>query len=105
LRTAAIEVLPFDALAGLLAGTVGHFITGTIGNPQEEHIEMTSISYSLSGHHGRRKMRRVSNGLPPVEDHTYVYLLAHADDGWAATDHLRGPCRYTLMVRRISKAD
>ncbi len=46
LRTAAIEVLPFDRWQDSWLGRLAPLIAGTIGNPQEEHIEVTSISYS-----------------------------------------------------------
>ena len=45
LRTAAIEVL-FDRWQDYWLGGLTDFIAGTIGNPQEEHIQVASISYS-----------------------------------------------------------
>src|SRR5437879_2158309 len=40
LRTAAIEVLPLNLWQDTCQGWLANFITGTLGNPEEEHLQM-----------------------------------------------------------------
>jgi len=100
LRTAAIEVLPFDRWQDYWLGRLTHFITGTIGNPQEEHIEVTSISYSAvrSSWEKENEKGGIQWGLRPWRTTPYVYLLAHAGrwDGRPLIT-FEGRAGYTLM--------
>ena len=100
LRTAAIEVLPFDAWQDYWLGRMAHFITGTIGNPQEEHIEVTSISYSAvrSSWEKENEKGAIQWGLRPWRSTPYLYLLAHAGrwDGRPLIT-FEGRAGYTLM--------
>jgi hypothetical protein len=80
LRTAALEVFPVDLWEDHWQGWFARFISGTIGNPEEEHIGITSISYSAV----RTSWERVNQdagiqwGLRPWRTNPYVYFLAHA---------------------------
>ncbi len=100
LRTTAIEVLPFDRRQDYWLGRMAHFITGTIGNPQEEHIEVTSISYSAvrSSWEKENEKGAIQWGLRPWRSTPYLYLLAHAGrwDGRPLIT-FEGRAGYTLM--------
>lgn len=80
LRTAAIEVLPVDLWEDHWQGWFSRFIAGTIGNPEEEHIQLTSISYSAvrSSWEGSNQAAAVQWGFRPWRTNPYVYFLAHA---------------------------
>jgi len=80
LRTAAAAALPLDAWEDHWHGWLGRLINGTIGNPEEEHVDMTSVSYSAV-----RSSWETSNerggllwGVRPWRTSPYVYFLAHA---------------------------
>ena len=100
LRTAALEVLPLDLWEDHWRGSLGDFITGTIGNPEEEHIGITSISFSAV----RTSWERVNKdagiqwGVRPWRTSPYLYFLAHAghfDGGSLIT--LEGRAGYTMF--------
>jgi len=80
LRTAAIEILPFQLWEDAWLSRVAGFIAGTIGNPQEEHIDVTSISYSDVRSNWERENEggKIQWGVRPWRTNPYVYLLAHA---------------------------
>jgi len=80
LRTAAIEVLPVDLWEDHWQGWFARFITGTIGNPEEEHVELTSISYSAVRSSWERSTPAagIQWGFRPWRTSPYVYFLAHA---------------------------
>ena len=80
LRTAAAEALPLDLWQDHWQGWFSDFLAGTIGHPEEEHIQMTSISYSAvrsSWETGNRNSG-FQWGLRPWRTNPYVYFLAHA---------------------------
>lgn len=80
LRTAAVEALPLDLWQDHWQGWFSDFIAGTIGHPEEEHVEMTSISYSAvrSSWESMNKDTGIQWGLRPWRTSPYVYFLAHA---------------------------
>src|SRR3989440_2242317 len=43
LRTAAIEVLPQNLWQDHWQGWLANLLTGTLGNPEEEHLQLTSV--------------------------------------------------------------
>src|SRR5437016_7699460 len=79
LRTAAIEVLPFDLWQDYWQGRFTDFIIGTIGNPSEEHIEVTSVSYSAvrSSWEQENQKGGIQWGFRPWRTSPYLYLFAH----------------------------
>jgi len=99
LRTAAIEVL-FDRWQDYWLGGLTDFIAGTIGNPQEEHIQVASISYSAVRSSWERENANggIQWGLRPWRTSPYFYLLAHAGrwDGQPLIT-LEGRAGYTFL--------
>ncbi len=79
-RTAAIEVLPLNLWQDHWQGWLANLITGTLGNPQEEHLQMTSISYSevRSSWENTDEHSGIKWGFRPWRTSPYVYFLAHA---------------------------
>ncbi len=80
LRTAAIEVLPVDLWEDHWQGWFARFIAGTIGNPEEEHVQLTSISYSAvrSSWENSNQAAGIKWGFRPWRTSPYLYFLAHA---------------------------
>jgi len=80
LRTAATAALPLDSWQDHWQGWFGNLITGTLGNPEEEHIQMTSISYSAVRSSWERFNEKggIQWGLRPWRTNPYIYFLAHA---------------------------
>jgi len=80
LRTAATAALPLDSWQDHWQGVFGKLINGTLGNPEEEHIQMTSISYSAVRSSWERSNERggIKWGLRPWRTNPYIYFLAHA---------------------------
>ena len=80
LRTTAMELLPLGLWEDYWQRGLADFITGSIGNPQEEHIQITSISYSAIRSSWERGNERtgIQWGLRPWRTSPYLYLLAHA---------------------------
>jgi len=80
LRTTALELLPLGLWEDYWQKQLAYFITGTVGNPQEEHIQITSISYSAirSSWEKGNERARIRWGLRPWRTNPYLYLLAHA---------------------------
>jgi hypothetical protein len=80
LRTAAAEALPLDMWQDHWQGWLGRLISGTLGNPEEEHIQMTSISYSAVRSSWEKVNERggIQWGVRPWRTSPYIYFLAHA---------------------------
>jgi hypothetical protein len=80
LRTAATAALPLDLWEDHWQGWFGRLLSGTLGNPEEEHIRMTSISYSAvrSSWEKFNEKGGVQWGLRPWRTNPYIYFLAHA---------------------------
>ena len=80
LRTAAIEVLPLNLWQDHWQGWLANLLMGTLGNPEEEHLQMTSISYSAvrSSWENMNEHAGVQWGFRPWRTSPYVYFLAHA---------------------------
>jgi hypothetical protein len=80
LRTAALEVLPLGLWQDYWQSRLADFIAGTIANPQEEHVNLTSGSFSAL----RFSWERMNDsagihwGLRPWRTSPYAYFLAHA---------------------------
>jgi hypothetical protein len=79
LRAAAMAALPVDSWQDYWEARIGHFIADTLGNPEEEHIDLTSISYSAvrSSWEASNEKAGVQFGIRPWSTSPYVYLLAH----------------------------
>jgi hypothetical protein len=80
LRIAAVEALPLDTWEDNWLHWLGHLITGSIGNPEEEHAGLTRGSYSAvrSSWESQSKETRVQWGIRPWRTYPYVYILARA---------------------------
>jgi hypothetical protein len=80
LRTAATEALPLSHWPEEWHGWLGELVAGTIGNPQEEHLELTSVTYSAVRTSWERDAGKatVQWGVRPWRTSPYVYMLAHA---------------------------
>ena len=94
LRIAALESLPFELWQDYWQGRLASFVAGTIGNPQEEHIDVTSVSYSAVRSTWERETEKagIQWGYRPWRTSPYVYFLAHAG-------HLDGRSLITLEGR------
>lgn len=80
LRTTAVESLPLELWRDHWQGVMGKFISGVFGNAEEEHVGLTSVSFSAvrsSWERGNRDAN-IQWGLRPWRTTPYVYLLAHA---------------------------
>src|SRR5205085_8126284 len=71
---------PLDLWASHWHGWLGNLLAGTIGSPQEEHIQLTSVSYSAvrSSWEAANEQAAIQWGFRPWRMSPYVYLLAHA---------------------------
>jgi len=80
LRTAAAAALPLDLWQEQWERGVGSFLAGTVGNPEEEHVRIRSISYSAVRSSWERANDRggVQWGLRPWRTNPYLYFMAHA---------------------------
>jgi hypothetical protein len=80
LRTAAIEALPLESWQDHWLGGLGDFINGTIGNPEEEHIQLSSLSYSAvrSSWETSNRSANFQWGLRPWSSSPYLYFLVQA---------------------------
>ena len=58
----------------------GEVISGSIGNPEEEHIQLTSVSYSAvrSSWEGVNENEALQWGVRPWRTSPYLYFLTHA---------------------------
>ena len=80
LRTAAIAALPLDSWQEQWERGLAHFLTGTLGNPLEEHVGLRSIYYSAARSSWERANENVGIqwGLRPWRTSPYLYFLANA---------------------------
>jgi hypothetical protein len=94
LRTVAAEVLPLELWEENSLHWFGNLISGTVGNPEEERIELTSISYSAvrTDWESGGKSADLKIGIRPWRMNPYVYLLAHAG-------HFEGKPLFTFESR------
>ena len=80
LRSFVAGALPLEMWQDSWEGWFGNFLAGTIGNPEEEHLRSTSISYSAV----RTTWERGNDdagiqwGIRPWQTSPYVYVLAKA---------------------------
>ena len=101
-RTAAMEVLPFERWQDYWQGRYTDLITGTLGNPLEEHIQVTSVSYSAVRSYWEKEKengKALQWGFRPWRTSPYVYLFAHAGrmDGRPLVT-FEGRAGYTLLA-------
>jgi hypothetical protein len=80
LRTAAAAALPLDLWQENWERGLGRFLTGTVGNPEEEHVRLRSISYSAVRSTWERANENagIQWGVRPWRTSPYLYFLAHA---------------------------
>src|SRR5258707_1811030 len=80
LRTAALTALPIDLWEEHWHGWFADLLRGTIGNPEEERIQITSISYSAVRSLWEEADRNpgIHWGLRPWTTNPYLYVLANA---------------------------
>jgi hypothetical protein len=80
LRTAALAALPLGRWADYWQGPLTDLLIGTLGNPEEEHIEITSSSYSAVRSSWERANENAGFqwGVRPWRTSPYVYFLAQA---------------------------
>jgi hypothetical protein len=80
LREVVAGALPLEMWQDQWEGWFGNFLAGTIGNPEEEHLRYTSVSYSAV----RTTWERGNDdagiqwGIRPWRTSPYVYVLAKA---------------------------
>jgi hypothetical protein len=76
LRMAAVESLPLESWGGWFSDLV----TGTLGNPEEERVPLTSISYSAVRSSWERGSSNggIQWGFRPWRTSPYMYVQAHA---------------------------
>lgn len=100
LRTAATEALPLDLWEDDWEGRILNFIAGSVGNPIEERMDVTSISYSAvrSSWESMNEKGTVQWGLRPWRTSPYAYFFAHAGHlGGAPLFIFEGRAGYTLF--------
>jgi hypothetical protein len=100
LRTAAFATLPIDQWQDHSEEWLTGFILGSLGNPEEEHVRLTSITYSDVRASWETANRRagIQFGIRPWRTSPYAYILAHA--GHYAGQPLitfEGRARYTMF--------
>ncbi len=80
LRTAAASALPLDLWQENWERGLGSFLAGTLGNPEEEHIQLRSSSYSAvrSSWERANENAGIQWGIRPWRTSPYLYFLAHA---------------------------
>ncbi len=80
LRTAALDVLPLDQWEDHFDGFFTKLILGSLGNPEEEHLRITSIAYSDVRYSWESANRGAGLqwGIRPWSTTPYVYVLARA---------------------------
>ena len=100
LRTAIVGSLPLEAWQDNWQGWLGSFITGTIGNVEEEHVELASASYSAvrSSWEDLNREATFEWGFRPWRANPYFYFLAQAGhfEGRPLVT-LEGRTGYTLL--------
>lgn len=99
-RTVALEFLPVDRWAHFWQGRLLGFIAGAIGNPQEQHIELLSSSYSAvrASWESANEGAGITWGVRPWGTSPYLYFLAQAGhlDGSSLVT-LEGRAQYTVL--------
>jgi hypothetical protein len=100
LRTAAINLLPLDHWADFWQGHLLNFVAGAIGNPEEQHIDLMSSSYSAvrSSWESANEGTRLNWGVRPWGTSPYLYFIAqggHLDGRSLVT--LEGRAQYTVL--------
>lgn len=99
-RTVAMELLPLDRWADFWQGHLLNFIANSIGNPEEQHIELISSSYSAvrSSWESANQGTGLTWGLRPWGTIPYLYFLAQAGhlDGHSLVT-LEGRAQYTVL--------
>jgi len=100
LRTAALAALPLDLWAEFWQRRLANFLSVSIGNPEEEHIELRSISYSevRSSWERANENGAIQWGFRPWTTSPYLYFLGHAGrlDGRPLVT-VEGRAGYTLF--------
>jgi hypothetical protein len=100
LRTVASDLLPLDRWADFWQGHLLNFIARSIGNPEEQHIELMSSSYSAvrSSWESANERTGLTWGLRPWGTSPYLYFLAQAGhlDGRSLIT-LEGRAQYTVL--------
>jgi len=99
-RTAALDLLPVDRWADFWQGHVLSFIANSIGNPEEQHIGLTSSSYSAV----RASWESVNEGaglkwgIRPWGTSPYLYFIAQGGhlDGRSLVS-FEGRAQYTVL--------
>jgi hypothetical protein len=80
LRSAAVSALPLEYWQDHWEGWIGNVFANTIGNPEEEHLQYTSPTYSAV----RTSWERANEdagvhwGVRPWRTNPYIYILAKA---------------------------
>src|SRR5262249_9252208 len=74
-----VEALPLDAWEAFWQKWLGNAIHGIVGNVEEEHVQLTSGSYSALRYswENASKEGAVQWGLRPWRADAYKYFLAH----------------------------
>jgi len=94
LRTAAVEAFPVEVWQDHWLGWLGDLFTGTIGNPEEEDLRITSVAASAvrSRWEGDGRAASLQWGVRPWNTSPYVYLLS-------GVGHFEGKRLLTLETR------
>lgn len=100
LRTAAFATLPLDEWEEHSESWLGSLILGSLGNPEEEHLRLTSITYSdvrATWETAGRKAG-IQFGIRPWRTTPYAYVLAHAGH-WKGQPLItfEGRAKYTMF--------
>lgn len=99
-RTVAMDLLPLDRWADFWQGHLLNFIANSFGNPEEQHIELVSSSYSAvrTSWESANEGTGLRWGLRPWGTSPYLYFLAqagHMDSRSLVT--LEGRAQYTVL--------
>jgi hypothetical protein len=100
LRSAAMDLLPLDRWADFWQGHLLNFIAGAIGNPEEQHIGLTSSSYSAVRYswESANEGTALKWGVRPWGTSPCLYFIAqggHLDGRSLVT--LEGRAQYTVL--------
>jgi len=80
LRNAAVESFPTEFWQEHWLGWFGNLINGTLGNSEEERVQLTTVSYSAvrSSWEKSGKSSSIQWGLRPWNTSPYIYFLVQA---------------------------